>query len=84
MMELAHLVQMLKSERVTQGKLTLRRIAAKWLYLMNQRLTEVKLSQQDKKRDAAAEQLIKHTWEEALKHIGNSRADGYTKRVFSG
>ena len=69
--ELAHLVWVIRCERVIQKRNhTDREITARWLHMINKRLTEDKIITTKIKRDTAAEQLVKHTWEDVLKTQG--------------
>ena len=81
--ESAHLIWVIRCERVIQGRNhTDREIAARWLHMINKRLTEDKIITTKIKRDTAAEQLVKHTWEEVLKTQGELPSRWLHQREF--
>lgn len=70
--ESAHLIWVLRCERVIQGRNHPdREIKAKWLQVINRRLIEDKITITRIKRHSAATQLITKTWEDVLKAYGD-------------
>ena len=68
--EAAHLIWVLRCERViqnTEHRHTEREIEARWLRMINIRLTEDKLKASKIKRDQQTLKTTKHTWEPVLK-----------------
>lgn len=66
--ETAHLIWVLRCERVIQGRQhTPREIKARWQKALNRRLTDDKITATKIKRSVPFTQLVEATWEEALK-----------------
>jgi hypothetical protein len=81
--ESAHLIWVIRCERVIQGRNhTDREIATRWLHIINRRLTEDKIIMTKIKHDTAAEQLVKHTWEDVLKTQGELPSRWLHQREF--
>ena len=81
--ESAHLIWVLRCERVMQGKThTEREIRSRWTRTINKRLTEDRIITTKIKRDTAAKQLVTDTWEHVLKRSGDLPSRWLTQREF--
>ena len=70
--EAAHLIWVLRCERVIQEKVhTEEEITARWYKAINRRLTDNKIAATIIKREKPFTQLVESTWEKALKKISD-------------